>query len=197
MALRCGLVTHYDVLGVGRDANETEIRQAYLAAARRSHPDVADDSDGAMRDVNAAWMILSDPRRREEYDLTLEIDLRETADAVPHGARIDRPVDRPFVPYYAEDEDDDDSWRYTDDEVDPATAPASWQQLAPMVLVAVGFAIAVVGAFVRLLPVAAFGAVVAAIGFVAFVIVPMTVMAKASTVERQRAGSRNRRPRST
>lgn len=191
------IVTHYDVLGVGRDANETEIRRAYLAAARRSHPDVAIDGDDAMRDVNAAWRILSDPRRREEYDLSLEIDLRETADAVPSGARIDRPAERPFVPYDADDADDDDTWRYTDDEVDPETAPATWQQLAPIVLVTVGFAIAVIGAFVRLLPLAAFGAAVAAIGFVAFVIVPIAVMAKASTVERQRAGSRNHRPRST
>lgn len=198
-------MTHYDVLGVRRDANETEIRQAYLAAARRSHPDVSTDDDpSTMRDVNAAWKVLSDPARRAQYDLTLEVgshdsggDLRtaEVAESQPTGMRMQRPAETPFVPYYEFDEDDDDTWRYTDDEVDPETAPKGWQQLAPMALVVVGFAMAVLGAFVRLVPLAAFGAAIAAIGFAAFVIVPLAVMAKASSVERQRSATRNHRPR--
>lgn len=191
-------MTHYDVLGVRRDASETEIRQAYLAAARRSHPDVSEGDESTMRDVNAAWKVLSDPLRRDEYDLTLDDDAggaEPDGVRLPPGAKVRRPVDVPFVPYHEVDEDDDDAWRYTDDEIDPETAPKGWQQVAPVALVAVGFAIAVLGAFVKLLPIAAFGAALAAVGFAAFVIVPLTVMAKAGSVERRRAAGGNRRPR--
>ena len=45
----------YDVLGVGRKATQTDVKAAYLKAAKLSHPDSASSSDGpTFEAVNAA-----------------------------------------------------------------------------------------------------------------------------------------------
>ena len=187
-------MTHYDVLGVDRGASDAEIRSAYLAAARRSHPDVAGaDGDHAMRDLNEAWAVLGDAASRNEYDERLARFSGGTgtsAGSGPDRPTINRPVDRPFVPYHPVDEDDDDEWRYVDDVTDPETAPSAVMQLGPMVIVAVGFGLAVVGAVLRTAAIVAFGAVVVVVGFVSFLIVPMLVMSRASSVEHRRAAER-------
>lgn len=67
--------THYDVLGVSRTATQDDIRRAYRALARNLHPDVAASSTHTsmtMSEVNSAWSVLSDPRRRREYDRSLD-----------------------------------------------------------------------------------------------------------------------------
>ncbi|MFN8053408.1 MAG: J domain-containing protein [Acidimicrobiales bacterium] len=188
-------MTHYEVLGVGRRASADEIRRAYLDAARRSHPDVAGAAgDATMRDLNSAWAVLGDAEARRAYDLSLP-----DGPAAPPRVDINRPVDRPFVPYHAEDEDDDDTWRYVDDETDPETAPGAALQLGPMVVVAVGLALVGAGLVTRAAPLAALGGVAVGVGLVAFLVVPLMVMARASTVEHRRerdrdAARRNRRP---
>ena len=71
--------TLYDVLGVPPTADAEELRRAYLSRARESHPDryvdapPADrgDAERRMRDVNEAWRVLGNPRRRRRYDLEL------------------------------------------------------------------------------------------------------------------------------
>lgn len=47
------------------------MRQAYVALARRHHPDVAGGDAARMRAVNEAWATLGDPVRRTHYDRTL------------------------------------------------------------------------------------------------------------------------------
>ena len=66
--------THYEVLGVAPDASGAEIRQAFQRLAREHHPDRnrGDRSATArMAAVNAAYAVLRNPRRREEYDQQL------------------------------------------------------------------------------------------------------------------------------
>lgn len=66
--------SHYQVLGVHRDAQIAEIRRAYRALARRHHPDVSSasvDRDQTMARINDAWNVLSDRQRRAAYDATL------------------------------------------------------------------------------------------------------------------------------
>ena len=62
---------HYEVLGVGRGASEDEIRSAYRRLARQYHPDVSDADDAAarFREVTEAYEVLSDPQRRQRYDM--------------------------------------------------------------------------------------------------------------------------------
>jgi hypothetical protein len=61
-------VTHYDVLGVAVGASRADIHRAYLALARRHHPDAGGDH-AAMRKINEAWAVLSDNARRRRYDV--------------------------------------------------------------------------------------------------------------------------------
>jgi hypothetical protein len=60
----------YAVLGVTQSADEHELRAAWRARARESHPDVAAGpaAEDRMRRVNLAWEWLGTPERRRDYD---------------------------------------------------------------------------------------------------------------------------------
>ena len=65
----------YDILGVGRNASDDEIKKAYRSLARKHHPDVHRDSNKAdaetqFKEINGAYAILSDPQKRAHYDRT-------------------------------------------------------------------------------------------------------------------------------
>ena len=64
----------YDVLGVGRDADADEIKRAYRRLARELHPDVNPDPETQERfkEITAAYEVLSDPAKRERYDLGVD-----------------------------------------------------------------------------------------------------------------------------
>lgn len=64
-------ITHYDVLGVAPTVAPGELRDAYVALARRHHPDVSGGDARRMRAINAAWSTLGDPVRRARYDQSL------------------------------------------------------------------------------------------------------------------------------
>jgi len=57
----------YEVLGVSKDADEKEIKKAYRKMAVKHHPDKGGD-EHFFKEVNAAYEILSDPKKREVYD---------------------------------------------------------------------------------------------------------------------------------
>ncbi|MDH7602881.1 MAG: J domain-containing protein [Armatimonadota bacterium] len=66
--------THYEVLGVPRDATIAQIRRRYRQLVRQYHPDVAADKETAHRlflQIKEAYEVLSDPIRRREYDAAL------------------------------------------------------------------------------------------------------------------------------
>lgn len=64
-------VDHYAVLGVARDASADEIRSAYRKLARQHHPDVSAAANAAERfkEVTQAYEVLSDPEKRQRYDM--------------------------------------------------------------------------------------------------------------------------------
>jgi molecular chaperone DnaJ len=62
---------YYKILGVKRNANDTEIKAAYRELAMKYHPDRNPDNPGAeskFKDANEAYNVLSDPKKRAEYD---------------------------------------------------------------------------------------------------------------------------------
>ena len=64
---------YYEILGVGRNATEKEIKTAYRKLARKWHPDLhtAKDKDKAeekIKQINEAYEVLSDKEKREKYD---------------------------------------------------------------------------------------------------------------------------------
>jgi len=63
---------YYDVLGVGREATQQAIKEAYRKLAFQYHPDRNKGDPAAtqkMKDINEAYAVLSDVSKRKEYDL--------------------------------------------------------------------------------------------------------------------------------
>jgi curved DNA-binding protein len=61
---------YYEILGVGRDASEGEIKKAYRKLARTYHPDVNKDREAEekFKQINEAHEVLKDPEKRKLYD---------------------------------------------------------------------------------------------------------------------------------
>ena len=62
---------YYRILGVGRNASEKEIKQAYRRLARKHHPDLNPNDKSAeekFKGINAAYEVLSNPEKRKKYD---------------------------------------------------------------------------------------------------------------------------------
>jgi len=61
---------YYEVLGVPRGAGKDAIRSAYRGLARKYHPDVNKDpsAESRFKEVNEAYQVLSDDRKRVLYD---------------------------------------------------------------------------------------------------------------------------------
>ena len=62
---------YYATLGVARDASSDDIRRAYRRLARELHPDINPDpvTQERFKEVTAAYEVLSDPEKRQMYDL--------------------------------------------------------------------------------------------------------------------------------
>lgn len=62
---------YYAVLGVRRDASQDEIKKAFRRLARELHPDVNPDpkTQERFKEINAAYEVLSDPQKKQVYDL--------------------------------------------------------------------------------------------------------------------------------
>ncbi len=62
---------YYEVLGVVRGATDADIKRAFRRLAQQWHPDVSKDpeSDVRFKEINEAYQVLSDPQRRQAYDM--------------------------------------------------------------------------------------------------------------------------------
>ena len=62
---------YYEVLGIGKNATDAEIKSAYRKLAKKYHPDLNPDNKEAeekFKEVNEANDVLSDPQKRQRYD---------------------------------------------------------------------------------------------------------------------------------
>jgi len=69
-------IDYYGLLGVARDANETEIRERFRVLAREAHPDRAPapkkvEAEAKFQELTAAVNVLTSPERRRAYDFDL------------------------------------------------------------------------------------------------------------------------------
>lgn len=61
----------YEILGVKKEASESEVRKAYLKLAKKYHPDVNPGDQVAeqkFKEVNLAYEVLKDEKKRAQYD---------------------------------------------------------------------------------------------------------------------------------
>jgi hypothetical protein len=168
-------VSHYEVLGVAPSASAAEIRQAYLGAARRHHPDLEVDpaqrarSELRMQEVNAAWAVLGDAGRRRRYDETEGFD---GPGQVPHRA---------WVPHDPDDLDDVDPRDLIDDT--PYGSGGSLPrglQLAPPLLIVVAVACTLLGAFTAIPGLLVLGIAAGVVGALLFLAVPFFAVVRGS-----------------
>lgn len=172
-------MNHYEVLGVAPDAPTPVIRAAFVALARRHHPDhhatesaaAQSDAERRMRTINDAWAVLSDAGRRTAYDRQL-------------GLVPDPEAFRPIEP----DEPGD---------VDPRTEPDVPYRRVPerevrqtrlATLVPVGlFGLSVAALLLGLLLVVpallAIGVVLFLLSCASFIVVPLLVLSRATRDE--------------
>jgi len=59
----------YAILGLDKDASGEEIKRAYRKLARELHPDVNPAEEERFKEVTAAYDVLSDPEKRQRYDM--------------------------------------------------------------------------------------------------------------------------------
>ena len=62
---------YYDILGVPRGATDEDIKRSFRKLAQQWHPDVntSHEADTRFKEINEAYQVLSDPQRRQAYDM--------------------------------------------------------------------------------------------------------------------------------
>lgn len=58
----------YKILGVEKSASQDEIKKAFRKLAHQYHPDKNKGDDSKFKEVNEAYTVLSDEKKRQQYD---------------------------------------------------------------------------------------------------------------------------------
>lgn len=94
--LKNGAGTFYDTLGMPNDASQDDLRKAWLALARKHHPDKTGGHKGSeakLKSINEAYDTLKRPEKRRQYDETLAAPIQGSA---PFGAGSAAYAESPF-----------------------------------------------------------------------------------------------------
>jgi len=59
---------YYNILGVGKDASQEEIKKAFRKKAHKCHPDKKGGDEAKFKEVNEAYQVLGDEKKRSQYD---------------------------------------------------------------------------------------------------------------------------------
>ena len=59
---------YYEILGVGKNASQDEIKRAYRKLAHEHHPDKKGGDEKKFKEINEAYQILGDEQKRQQYD---------------------------------------------------------------------------------------------------------------------------------
>ena len=59
---------YYDILGVTKGATEEDIKSAFRKLAHKYHPDKKGGDEKKFKEVSEAYTVLSDKKKRAEYD---------------------------------------------------------------------------------------------------------------------------------
>jgi DnaJ-class molecular chaperone len=69
---------YYRILGIPFDADQKTIKAAYRQLARKYHPDTQNHeaSEEKMKEINEAYEVLSDAKKRARYDRSRRVIIR-------------------------------------------------------------------------------------------------------------------------
>ena len=59
---------YYNVLGVEKSASKDDIKKAFYKLAAKYHPDKKGGDEAKFKEINEAYQVLSDEKKRKEYD---------------------------------------------------------------------------------------------------------------------------------
>jgi hypothetical protein len=183
-------VDHYEVLGVTNRDEAEVIRRAYLAQARRYHPDFHADADETVRAQNArrmqalneAWAVLGDPAARSAYDR--EQSLMADPGFSRRAAREPTvPPGKGWTPRPGDDRwmDDFDGWANERDDLVPEPPPSAGTRILTMLpvgLFATSVACFALGVILTARPLLALAAIAFALSIAMFVFAPMLAMTR-------------------
>lgn len=79
--------SHYETLGIDKNANDTEIKKAYRSLSLKYHPDrnSSDEAKTMIQQVNAAYEVLSDKESKQNYDNELNGVNQPQHQSFPHN----------------------------------------------------------------------------------------------------------------
>ncbi|MEO6628021.1 MAG: DnaJ domain-containing protein [Aquihabitans sp.] len=184
-------MNHYETLGVPAEAEAADIRRAYLAQARRHHPDYHSADDAAVRNshahqmqaINEAWAILGSAPSRSEYDATLRsVESPRVRERPDSG--LQTPTGKGWTPRSDDDgwQRDFRSWADAEDELAPdepgAPGPRSPLAVVPVVLFFLGVAAGLLGVVFMSRPLIAACVASVAISVALFLILPLVHMTR-------------------
>ncbi len=77
---------YYNILGLSRNASQEDLKAAYFTAAQKLHPDknTAAGETELFLEVQQAYELLTNPKRREQYDATLPPEEKISLPYVQH-----------------------------------------------------------------------------------------------------------------
>ena len=59
---------YYKILGVDKNASQEDIKKAFRKLAHVHHPDKGGGDEAKFKEINEAYQVIGDPKKREQYD---------------------------------------------------------------------------------------------------------------------------------
>lgn len=83
---------YYKILNVDKKADEKTIKKAYRKLALQWHPDKNNETpeqqkraEKMFKEINEAWAVLSDPKKREQHDMGMSMEDMQNGGGMPGG----------------------------------------------------------------------------------------------------------------
>ena len=98
----------YGILGISSTASYDEIKRAYRSLVMKYHPDINPTAtDEQMKLVNIAYDILSDPVKRQKYDLMQKYGVQSNVYSANYGDTVEFTSLREFFEFLSNLEEDE------------------------------------------------------------------------------------------